>query len=283
MALAQREVNQALKINRMLEQWPATLDQNVRRAIQEQEKLLAAALQRLASVLPAVGSKIPNQWVRVDKPPPILTIDLAPLLSFAERTNINRISEQWADTIDQNVRRAIQEQEKLLAAALQRLASVLPAVGSKIPNQWVRVDIPPLIQNVDLAPLLSFAERIQKGLPQINYKGISSISLSTLTHPPRNSIVAFPPYADCACGINSQYTDNEEEPSDSTTDSKSGVEHSGWYYNCQWLLGQGGIAVEASLTLGIRIRISILSLLEGCAQRWETVVWIVMAIVDANG
>ena len=88
---------------------------------------------------------------------------------------INRMFEQWHGTLDPNVRFALQEQAKVLADALQRHASVLPAVGSKIPNQWVRVDIPPPIQNIDLAPLLSFAERIQKGLPQINYKGISSI------------------------------------------------------------------------------------------------------------
>ena len=189
--------------------------------------------------------------------------------------NINRMLEQWPATLDQNVRRAIREQEKLLAAALQRLASVLPAVGSKIPNQWVRVDKPPPIPTIDLAPLLSFAERIQKGLPQINYKGISSINLSTLTHPPRNGIVTFSPYTCLACGSNSQYTDNEEEPSDGVTDSKSGVEHSRRWHNYLKLLAQDWITFEANLTVGITVRVSIPGLLVGWAQQWEPVVWIV--------
>lgn len=183
---------------------------------------------------------------------------------------IKRISEQWPGTLDPNVRRAIQGQAKVLADALQRHASILPAVGFKIPNQWVRVDIPPPIQNADLAPLRSFADRIQKGLSQINHKGISSIHLSTITQPPRNSIVAFSPYADRACGINSQYTDNEEEPSDSATDSKSGVEHSERYHNYQRQLGQDWIKIiHVALATSITARvINIPGFLEEWEQRW---------------
>ena len=197
--------------------------------------------------------------------------------------NLNRISKQLAGTMDQNVRLALQEQAKILADALQRHASVLQAAASKIPSQWVRVDKPSVIPSVDLSPILSCAERIQKALPQINYKGISSINLSTITQPTRNSIVAFSPYTGLACGINSQYTDNEEELSDGTTGNKSSVEHSRRCYNCQRLLGQDWIRViHVILATIITARvIDIPSLLEEWEQRWwEPVSWVVMGLLS---
>ena len=206
--------------------------------------------------------------------------------------------------MDQNVRLALQEQAKVLATfvrlckwatsrtsyysgagkglatAFQHHASIIQAVGSKIPNQWLRVDKPPLIPSVDLSSLLSFAERIQKALPQINYKVISSIHLSTIAQPPRNSIVEFSPYTCHACGINSQYIDNEEEPSEDAKDIKLSMEYSERYHNYQRQLEQDWATVR-QVTLGTIITTQVFSnliMLEGWAQRWwEPVVWIVVA------
>ena len=133
---------------------------------------------------------------------------------------INRRAEQLASALDQNVRRAMREHAKV-ATAVQSHSSILQSAVLNAPKQWVRVDIPPLMRNVDLATLLPFAERICKVVPPINYADTSIINLSAFTQPSHNRLESFSPYTDFAFGGNSQYPDNEEEPSDSTTDGKS--------------------------------------------------------------
>lgn len=191
---------------------------------------------------------------------------------------INRIAEQVAGTLDQNVRRAMQEQAKVLDTALQSHLRVLQAAVLNIPKQWIRVDIPPPMPKIDLAPPASFTESIRKALSPINYADTSIINLSAFTQPPHNRLVAFSPYTGSPFGGNSQYPDNEEEPPDSatggkssvdhsewrgvlftiydgrTTDSKLSVEHSEWYQNRLWQLGQ--------------------DLAQHCW--WEPVIWIVL-------
>ena len=157
---------------------------------------------------------------------------------------INRRAEQLAGALDQNVRRAMQEKAKVLDTALQSRSNILQAAMLNTPKQWVRVDIPPLRQSVDWAPILSTADRIRRVLPQINYKGISSINLSKIIPPPHNSMIASSPYSGFAFGNYSQHTDNEEETSDSATDSKSSVEHSRWCKNCQGQLEQDQITIQ---------------------------------------
>lgn len=195
---------------------------------------------------------------------------------------INRIAEQVAGALDQNVRRAMQEQAKVLDTALQSHLRVLQAAVLNIPKQWVRVDIPPPMRNVDLASLASFAERIQKALPQLNEACASNITLPTITQPPHNSIITSAPYTDFAFGDNSQYPDNEEEPPDSATDIKSSTEHSGCCYNYQRQLGQDWITViHVTLATGIAYRVvDIPGVLEEWEQRWdEPVAWAVIGFL----
>lgn len=195
---------------------------------------------------------------------------------------IKRRFERWPGTLDLNTLQAIQERVKVLDAASQRYSSVLQAMGSKIPSQWVRVDIPPPMRNVDLASLTSFAERIRKVLSPINYADTSIINLSGFTQPSHNSLIAFSPYTDFDFGGNSQYPDNEEEPPDSATDGKSSVEHSRWLQNHQRQLGQDWITViHVTLATGIAYRVvDIPGVLEECEQRWdEPVVWAVIGFL----
>lgn len=195
---------------------------------------------------------------------------------------INRIAEQVAGALDQNVRRAMQEQAKVLDTALQSHLRVLQSAVLNIPKQWVRVDIPPPMRNVDLASLASFAERIRKVLSPINYADTSIINLSAFTQPPHNSLVSFSPYTDFDFGGNSQYPDNEEDPPDSATDIKSSAEHSGCCYNYQRQLGQDWITViHVTLAAGIAYRVvDIPGVLEEWEQRWdEPVVWAVIGFL----
>lgn len=195
---------------------------------------------------------------------------------------INRIAEQVAGALDQNVRRAMQEQAKVLDTALQSHLRVLQAAVLNIPKQWVRLDIPPLMRNVDLATLLPFAGRTQKVLPQLNEACTSNITLSTSKQPPHNSIITSAPYTDFAFGGNLQYPDYEEEPPDSATDGKSSVEHSRWLQNHQRQLGQDWITViHVTLATGIAYRVvDIPGVLEEWEQRWdEPVVWAVIGFL----